>query len=216
MPTPKTKTDGVERRVLDGAEVRVSCRDDGRPIIAGYAAVYDKLSEDLGGFREVVRPGAFTRFLAGKPDVRGLYNHSPAHLLGRTLSGTLRLADDKRGLGYEIEPPAARVDVTEAIERGDVTGSSFSFRVAAGGDLWHEDDNDTGLLREITDVEFVLDVGPVVFPAYPDTTAASRSLEAWRAEQGPQPTFDAGQRDRLRRERLRRMDDKKRFDRLPG
>jgi hypothetical protein len=166
----------IEKRVLD-TEFRVR-RQDGKPAqLQGYAALYNVLSEDLGGFRERIAQGAFTKALAG--DVRALLNHDPSIVLGRTTAGTLRLQEDSRGLPFEIDLPdtqAAR-DLVVSIERRDITGMSFSFVLAKGGDAW----NNAGpeKLRTVISVAELRDISPVTYPAYPDTSVAKRSLQDW-------------------------------------
>ena len=99
----KRETRDVE---IDSVEIR----EDGRAMIAGHAAVFDKLSEDLGGFREKIAPGAFQRSIdkAPKRDIYALWQHQSDKPLGRAGNGTLRLIEDKRGLAVEIDPPATR------------------------------------------------------------------------------------------------------------
>lgn len=172
-----------EQRMISAAacELRALPAEGDQPAkIVGYAAVFDQESEPLGGFVEVIAPGAFDDVLGA--DVRGLFNHDPNYLLGRTASGTLVLSVDAVGLRYEITPPdtqTVRDLVLAPLARGDLSGSSFAFRVARGGDRWDED-GDGRVIRTITRVGELLDVGPVAFPAYPDSTAAQRSLDAWR------------------------------------
>jgi len=153
------------------------------PRIAGYGAVFNQRSDLLGGiFVEIIAPGAFDEVLA--QDVRGLFNHDPNYLLGRTVSGTLRLSVDQRGLAYEIDTPntqTIRDLVVEPLKRGDMSGSSFAMRVAPGGDTWHEEDG--VIVRTIYKIAELRDVGPVSFPAYPDSSAAQRSLDAWKQTQ---------------------------------
>lgn len=169
-----------ERRIFPGAEIRVK-KGSAKPTIEGYAAVFDKRSVNLGWFVEVLRRGAFTECLGGSPDVRGLFNHDPNNLLSRTMNNSLKLAEDSRGLQYEMEmadTQAAR-DVYSLVDRGDVTGCSFSFTIAEGGQNWNDSADDRGhyvLLREVTKVGDLYDVGPVTFPAYPDTSVDARSL----------------------------------------
>lgn len=146
----------------------------GLPVIAGYAAVFNTLSETLADsrgkpFREIVRPGAFLRSIAdvaqGKIDVLGRFDHGG--IIGRTSNRTLRLYEDSHGLRYEIDPPdtqAAR-DLVTLIRRAYVRGSSFGFQVVR--DHWRPDK--AGQLRELFDVRLI-DVSPTVMAAYPATT----------------------------------------------
>jgi HK97 family phage prohead protease len=174
-----------EIRCLPQAELRVT-RDGKAPVIAGYAAVFNSLSQDLGGFRELIRPGAFARGLAGA-DVRALINHDRNLVLGRNTSGTLRLSEDSRGLRIEVDPPDVSYarDLLVSLERGDISGMSFRFYVAVGGESWRSEPQ--GPIRELTDIE-IDDVSVVVYPAYTDTTVAVRSLR----ERFPaaQPKYD--------------------------
>ena len=141
--------------------------------IRGYASVFNSLSEDLGGFREVIAPGAFSDVL--NDDVRALYNHSPDYLLARTSSGTLQIGQDERGLWYEFEAPNTSYanDIIELMKRGDLKESSFGFIV--GKDSWRMKDGQP--FRTIEKVASLLDVSPVVYPAYPAATSGLRSAE---------------------------------------
>lgn len=169
-------SEDIERRILcEESEVRAAAGDDGKRRIEGYAVMFNSLSRDLGGFRERFLPTAFDSVLRTSPDVVALFNHDYNYILGRTKAGTLRLFADGKGLGYTIDPPSSRADVLEAIDRGDVRGSSFAFTVTRkGGDKWSEEDG--VIVREVRNVAKLLDVSPVVNPAYPDTTVARRSL----------------------------------------
>ncbi len=181
----------IERRDISfedapEAELIVEERAGGKTVITGYASVYDRLSLDLGGFREKILPGAFDKVLArqrGKQDVVALFNHDTNILLGRTSSGTLELSSDDKGLKYSVTPPASRADLIELILRKDLRGSSFAFTVGTGGDAWSSDDK--GSIRSVREVSGLFDVGPVVNPAYPDSSvqAALRSYEAWMETQ---------------------------------
>lgn len=196
----------IEQRMLPAQQcelraVPLSEGQSGPPKIAGYAAVFNMRSDLLGGyFVEIIAPGAFDDVLT--QDTRGLFNHDPNYLLGRTTSGTLRLTTDARGLAYEIDTPdtlTIRDLVVAPIARGDMSGSSFAMRVAPGGDTWHEEDG--VVIRTIYKVAELRDVGPVSFPAYPDSSAAQRSLDAWK--QAQKEGLEArGEFDRAARERL--------------
>jgi HK97 family phage prohead protease len=149
--------------------------EHGPTMIYGYAACYDKLSRKLGGFVEQVSRSAFiTSKTEGWPDVVCRYNHKDDWLLGTTHARTLRLATDETGLVYEVQPPNARADVLEYVSRGDVRHSSFAFRVYPGGDEWGLSEFNYPM-RTLLDVSLV-DVAPVLDPAYPDATSGARAL----------------------------------------
>lgn len=180
----------IERRDFtfeDADELVIESRADGRAAIVGYAAVYNRLSLDLGGFKEEILPGAFDKILSrqrGKSDVVALFNHDSNIVLGRTSSGTLELSSDQKGLRYVVTPPVSRADVLELIQRRDVRGSSFAFTVDRAGESFTTG-QDGKAVRQIREVSGLYDVGPVLVPAYPSTSAsvAVRSYEAWLAEQ---------------------------------
>lgn len=163
--------------VLD--EIKIEQRGDGKRYIRGHAAVFNQLSEDLGGFREQIAPGAFADAIK-TDDVRALFNHNPDFILGRNLAGTLKLHEDARGLAIELDPPDTQVgrDLIVSMERGDVTQMSFGFAVRPNGQNWGKDDAGQ-VVRTITRVR-LYDVSPVVFPAYPQTDVAVRELRAWQ------------------------------------
>jgi HK97 family phage prohead protease len=146
------------------------------PRLAGYAAVYNSPSQDLGGFTEIVKPGAFTRTLTSARDPLALVQHMPQLVLGRRSAGTLRLQEDQRGLAFEIDVPdttAAR-DLLVSVERGDVRGASFAFSTPAGGDRWEV--RGDKVVRELVDVD-LHEITITAQPAYLDTSVARRSFE---------------------------------------
>jgi HK97 family phage prohead protease len=163
----------IERRYTP---VVVELRATGdRRAIGGYAAIFNRYSQNLGGFVEEVRGTAFNKSRGdGWPEVIARYNHDDNMLLGTTGGGTLRLALDETGLSYDVDPPAARQDIVELVQRGDVRKSSFAFRVPKGGDEWTTTDQGYPL-RSLLSVQLV-DVAPVNSPAYVDTSAGLRSL----------------------------------------
>jgi len=170
----------LEKRVYD-VELRAESDDAGPRKIVGHAAVFDKPSLDLGGFRELIAPGAFANAIKEGDDVRALWNHDANLVLGRTTSGTLKLSEDDTGLRMDINlegaPDQVR-DLAKSIVRGDVSQASFAFNLrSAEGDSWH-DDEDGQTWRTLRDLR-LSDVSPVTYPAYPDTAVATRSLEAY-------------------------------------
>lgn len=152
-------------------EVRARKGDAAGVVVEGHAAVFERLSQNLGGFVERIAPNAFDRSLGDNPDVRALINHDPSMLLGRTRSGTLRLSKDSLGLAYEIDMPDRQDarDLLVSMDRGDISHSSFAFFVMLDGDEWSE--TEQGMpLRTLTALSIHNgDVSPVTYPAYEDT-----------------------------------------------
>jgi len=127
--------DGLERRlIVADFEVRADEGNGSNAAIRGYAALFNTMSNWLWDFREVIDPGAFGKSIEGG-DVRALWQHDSALVLGRTKNETLRLWEDAKGLAFELEPPDTQVgrDAVESIRRGDVDQMSFGFRVPPGG-----------------------------------------------------------------------------------
>lgn len=171
------KTEDVERRTHT-VEMRVKEPSIGKKssTMEGYAANFNVLSEDLGGFRELLMPGCFKNALSTS-DVRALFNHNPDKILGRNVAGTLRVSEDEKGLRFEVDPPETSYskDLQISMQRGDVNQCSFGFRVAEEGDTWAKDS--AGMwIRSIFNVEKLFDVSPVTYPAYVSTSCAVRSM----------------------------------------
>jgi uncharacterized protein len=142
--------------------------------ITGYPAMFDSLSEDLGGFVEVIRPGAFDPVM--RDDVRATIDHEGGvTLLGRTRSGTLKISVDRRGLLMDCKVPAttAGQDVRILMERGDLSQGSFAFDI--GVDRWSYQSG--VLLREILSFSRLYDVSVVTYPAYPATEVGLRNTQ---------------------------------------
>lgn len=171
------KKDKLKRWTLENLEVRAIPNDNGepsKPVICGYAAVYNSESELLYGFfREVIRPGAFDSSLNN--DVRCLWNHNAAYVLGRTTAGTLNIRSDAKGLFFEVTPPETQWanDLVESIRRKDIDQMSFGFSV--NDDNWEILEDGTEM-RELLDVN-LQEVSVVTFPAYQATSAGLRSLD---------------------------------------
>lgn len=170
-------TTDIERRTYAVQEFRVDQETDAPPKIIGHAALFDSLSENLGGFRERIAAGAFAETLKSA-DIRALFNHDPNFVLGRNKSGTLRLKEDKAGLAIEIDPPETQAakDLIISMQRGDINQMSFGFRTVE--DRWNKIDGEW--IRTLLAVE-LFDVSPVTYPAYTQTDVAVRSLEKMRS-----------------------------------
>lgn len=167
----------LETRTFDVEDFEVREEPDGMRL-EGYAAVFNSRSENLGGFTETIKPGAFRASLKSRNDIKLLWNHNSDIVLGSTRAGTLTLTEDDLGLRVSALLPnnTAGRDAKESIGRGDVTGFSFGFSMPArGGDEWNSD----GTERVLKSVRLhEVSVG-VAFPAYPETngTATVRGLD---------------------------------------
>ncbi len=188
----------MERRSVTAGELRGERMDGKSTKIGGYAARFNSESVDLGGFVERIAPGAFTRTLSGS-DVRALLNHNSDIVLGRSKSGTLRLAEDANGLAFELDLPDTQAgrDLAVLIERRDIAEMSFGLKMRK--DQWAKLGPDAWL-RTLLDVD-LLDVSPVAYPAYPSTEVGMRSAVAVDAVAGL-AAAKAADEARVRRMRL--------------
>ena len=166
-------------------EFDLELREEGDEMsLTGYAALFNSRSENLGGFTEVIAPGAFSRSLKSRADIKLLWNHETSAVMGSTRAGTLKLTEDEKGLRVEASLPNTTHgrDARELIKRGDVNGFSFGFSIPGkGGDAW----NSEGTERTLRSVK-LHEVSLTPFPAYTATngTASVRGLDkiAQRAE----------------------------------
>lgn len=163
----------IERRhyPIEDMEVR---SEEGKPtILRGYAAVFEKLSVPLFGFREKIRKGAFAESLR-RNNIKALWNHNSDFPLGSTKGGTLKLEEDDKGLRFELELPdnSWGRDAEIAVRRKDVDGVSFGFSV--NKDEWDRS-NEKEPIRTLVDVNLI-EISPTPFPAYPATSVNARSV----------------------------------------
>ena len=157
---------------------------NGTATITGYGIVFNSDSENLGGFIEQVDPGSVTKTLA-EADIRGIANHDSNWLLGRRKSGTARFTADTIGVRYEIDVNLRDPDGVRAVEkvrRGDWDGSSFCFETLQESWDWDA----TPARRRLLEIKIV-EMGPVTFPAYPDSTATARGALSRIAKKLGQP-----------------------------
>lgn len=147
-------------------------------VVVGYGSVFNTLSNELGGFREIISEGAFDGRL--EDDVRFLINHDGLPL-ARTTNGTLRLSTDERGLKYEAKVANTSLgrDLVELMRNGTINQSSFAFVVE--DDSWEVRDGMN--VRTINKVSRLYDVSAVTYPAYESASVALRSMEAWKQEE---------------------------------
>jgi len=201
----------LETRFVKGTELRLT-GDDKDPVLSGYIAVFNQLSEDLGGWKEKIAPGAFAETVKIH-DIRALWNHENDLVLGRNTAGTLELSEDETGLAFKNRPPDTSWfrDRVVSLKRKDVTGSSFGFYTDLDEKSTEPDGTRIRILKKVTLVE----VSPgVTFPAYrqPKTELACRSVREWleaeaaKEKAAGQPSPDLVDMDlRSRRLRLQRQ-----------
>lgn len=163
--------------------------------IGGMAAVFNRVSEDLGGFREIIRPGAFDRSLreiaAGTRHVDARIQHEGGlQVCGSTANGTLKLEVNKEGLWYELTPPDTQAgrDLVTMVRDGYLRHSSFAFDCEEEALRWSW--NEKPPLVEVLDLDLI-DVAPCSRPAYEEATVALRSLMA-RKSSTPGPAARSG------------------------
>lgn len=184
---------GLERRLVPAAFIETREAEGSLFEFSGYAAVFDSPSEDLGGFTEIIKHGAFKG--RTDDDVRLLINHDPNLLLARTISDTLRLKEKPEGLHVtaDIADTQAGRDLKVLIERGDMSQMSFGFRVLEDSGDVDEDDN---LIRTITKVRELFDVSPVTYPAYPETSIDRARIPESLSPPNPEPIAEADAQER--------------------
>lgn len=162
----------LEVRAVDGKTQSLKFR--------GRAIVYDSLSEDMGGWRERIVPGAASRTLGTSPDVRMLINHDPNLLLARTAAGTASLHEDDAGVLVEADMADVTYarDLAVSLDRGDISQMSFGFWVTADG--WQ------GNTHEVYGIDLDGgDVSVVTYPAFAATSAELRAAAARHTGQAP-------------------------------
>ena len=155
--------------------------------IEGYAIVFNSLSNDLGGFREIIEQGAITDELIKNSDILCLMNHDiKKGVLARSYQGrgSLKLDIDEHGLHYSFEAPKTALgdEVLEGIRRGDISKCSFAF--VCGEDNWTKDENGE-YIRHVKKIKNLYDVSLVYHPAYEETEvkADTRGLDELKAQE---------------------------------
>lgn len=154
--------------------------------IEGYAVVFNSLSEDLGGFREIIRPSAITEDLLNRSDICATVDHNNEYLMARQKfgKGNIEFRIDDHGLyfRYELANTEKANELLSHIQRGEIDSCSFCFGIdydTPGGEKWYRDADGTQI-REITRIDCLFDISAVIRPAYVQTNikeAQARDLE---------------------------------------
>lgn len=201
-------SENLERRYVATASqlsIRSEAGETEAKRAGGYAALFNSESEDLGGFIEVLAPGAFDRSLAavqaGQANVFCFYQHNSDIILASTRSGTLTLRSDDTGLAFEFDTDGMTEQQRKTLARGDLQ-VSFGFYVRE--QTWAELTDGT-FKRTVADLDLT-EVSLVTYPAYSATTVAMRSLEAFKAQATPKVEIVEEQAFDMREVRLRQLD----------
>ena len=143
--------------------------------LEGYAAVFDQPAEIddwQGRFVETFRQGAFSKTIRDHKPVL-MFNHGQHPTIGDLPIGVIdTLREDGHGLHVKAKLNESwLVDpVREAIKNGSITG--MSVRMSVTRDKWGKEGNVR--TRSVDEVK-LLELGPVVFPAYEGTSVSARS-----------------------------------------
>ena len=154
-------------------------KGDGKTL-EGFVAVYDqwaRISNAFeGDFDETVRFGAFARTVRANPRPVIQFDHGQHPLLGSIpIAAPPRMKEEKRGfwVSTTVHDNWLTEPVRDAIVSGAIRGMSMRFYPAAeNGERW----DPMREKRELLDLH-VLEMGPVVFPAYEGTTVNMRSQQ---------------------------------------
>lgn len=143
--------------------------------IEGYFIRFNEETELWDGVFEEVSPEAITNSLKNN-DIRCLFNHDTAIVLGRTGNKTLELKADSVGLfgRVKINPNDKQaMDILARIERGDINACSFGFNIISE-EIQNRDDGTVKFILRDIDLK---EVSPVTFPAYPTTSISARKQD---------------------------------------
>jgi len=159
-----------ERR-LTSIEQRANASAEEKNIIEGYSALFNSPTI-IWDFEEIIAPGAFSRALKEKQNIRGLFNHDQNWVLASTFNDSLKLKEDDTGLWAELDVMrSVQTDyVVELVRQRLVQGQSFAFTIKRQEWQFFEHGSDQLDKRIITEIGTMYDVGPVTYPAYDETS----------------------------------------------
>jgi len=177
---PKIKE--IEKRYITGT-TQISARADGKEsrTIEGYAFRWESWSKPMYWFKERIARGALDG--CDVSDVVCVKNHNIDILYARK-SGTLKLTPDEIGLRYRFDSPdtTAGNDLLVEVALKNIQDSSFRFIVKE--DSWVYNKAEDLDERTVLKFDILVDVSPVVFPAYEssDVALAERSVNEMRSK----------------------------------
>lgn len=151
-------------------------------VVEGYAVLFNSLSVDLGGFREIIRPSAINQDLINRSDILALVDHNSEYLMARLRKGkgNIDLTLDEHGLKfrYTIPDTVKGDELWSHIERGEIDQCSFAFGIDYSDPAAEKYyvDKDGVTIREILKIAQLYDISAVINPAYEDTEIYTRDL----------------------------------------
>lgn len=165
-------------------------------IIVGYSLKFNRWSEDLGGFKEIISPGALEG--ADMSDVRALIDHMPTNIIGRNTAGSLKLEVDDIGLKFRCKLPNTSYarDLMENIRNGNINQCSFAFKVE-DEEIDYDEETDM-FTRTVKKFAEILDVSVVTYPAYRDTDVAPAVRSINKIKDEAQEKRDKDEREKLK------------------
>ena len=172
MPTPDDVQRGQFRFTVPLTDIKMDASGDpgakGRWTMRGHAAVFNRLSHDLGGFRVKIHPGFFTKVLDSNPDVHLNREHDMRLLLARTKNNSLELREDPYGLhtwARFVKTPLAEETATLMAE-GILDQMSFACDI--GASEW-TDDTQGNVIWNLLECDGLYDVTICAQGAFPQT-----------------------------------------------
>lgn len=183
------------RHLTNNIEVRNDEESEDN-IIVGYSLKFNRWSEDLGGFKEIISPGALEG--ADMSDVRALIDHMPTNIIGRNTAGSLKLEVDDIGLKFRCKLPNTSYarDLMENIRNGNINQCSFAFKVE-DEEIDYDEETDM-FTRTVKKFAEILDVSVVTYPAYRDTDVAPAVRSINKIKDEAQEKRDKDEREKLK------------------
>ena len=161
-------------------EVRASVDETHGHTLTGQPIVYNERT-NLGWYDEIIADGALAE--ADLRDVRFLVNHNTdmiplARSRNNNANSTMQMeVIEGKGMAIRVdldtENNADARSLYSAVERGDISGMSFMFRV--DGEAWDDIESEHPT-RTVTNISKVYEVSAVTFPAYEATSIQARGL----------------------------------------
>lgn len=171
----------LERRYYT-FEPKAEKRENGTAQVSGRPIVYNSPTDIGGLFREIIMPGALDG--ADLRDVPLLVNHNSdmipvARSRRNNGNSTMQLNVDGEGMTFEASLDVMRnttaAELYSAIERGDISGMSFAFRIS--DQRWEGLDTDYPT-RYVNRFSVIREISACTFPAYDATEINARSKDA--------------------------------------